>query len=176
MIRPELRAAARRHAEALTSAAVALAGLWVATRGGWFWGAIGAGMALVGAALALGAVRRSFFRRPVAAPGLVEVVEGAVRFWGAGALGGEMALADLTEIRLVDLGGRAHWRLRNTASEALLVPVDAAGADALADAFARLPGIDMGVLAQALRSSDMPRLAVLWRRPVRAGGNRAPMA
>ncbi|MBU2956354.1 hypothetical protein Q4511_03770 [Paracoccus sp. 1_MG-2023] len=175
MIRPELRAAASRHSEAILSTLTACLGLWIATRGGWFWGVIGAALAVIGAVLAMGAVRRSFFRRPVAAPGLVEVIEGAVRYWGTDEIGGEIALSDLSEIRLIDLRGRPHWRLRSIGSEVLLVPVDAAGAEALADAFARLPGIDMGVLAQALRVSDAPRLAVLWRRPQHGGGNTLPM-
>lgn len=174
MIRPELRDSLRRHSEAIVSAAVAVLGIWIATRGGWFWGVLGAGLAGVGAVLALGAVRRSFFHRDVASPGLVEVVEGAVRYWGTDSMGGEMALSDLSEIRLIDLRGHAHWRLRGAGPEALLVPVDAQGAEALADAFARLPGIDMGVLAQAMRVSDAPRLAVLWRRPHHGAGNRPP--
>ncbi len=167
VIRPDLRALLVRHAETMIFAGLTLAGLWVAFKGGWFWAVIGGGAALVAGSLALGAIRRTPFRRPVAAPGVVEVVEGAIRYYGATEMGGEMPLRDLAEIRLLRLDGRAHWRLRSLGGEALLVPADAAGAGALADAFTALPGLDMGAvsaaLAQIARQGDAMR--AVWRRP-----------
>lgn len=119
-------------------------------RGGWFFALIGALVILVGAALLIGAWRRMPFRRNISAPGVVEIDEGIIRYYGATDLGGEIALHDVTEIRLVRFAGRGHWRLRATSGEALLVPVDAAGADGLAHAFTALPGVDMGALSAAL--------------------------
>lgn len=150
MIRPELRAALARWSEPLLAGAVTLAGLWLALRGGWFFAAIGLLVMLVGGALLIGAWRRLPFRRRVGAPGLVELDEGAIRFYGADALGGEIALRDLVEIRLLRLKGRAFWRLRSAGGEALLIPVDAAGSESLADAFTTLPGMDLGAVSAAL--------------------------
>lgn len=167
LIRPKLRRWAARWSEALVAAAILLAGLWLVLRGGWFFGALGGLALLVGLSLLLGALRRLPFRRPVDAPGVVEVDEGAIRYYGAAVLGGEIALRDLVEIRLLRLGGRGHWRLRSIGGEALLVPVDAAGAAALADAFTVLPGMDMGAVSAALahvaRQPDAVR--TVWRKP-----------
>lgn len=167
MIRPALRDQLGRHAELIVFAALTLAALWLALRGGWFFAVVGGGGALVAGSLALGALRRTPFRRAVAAPGLVEIVEGAVRYYGATDRGGEIPLRDLVEIRLLRLEGRAHWRLRSQDGQALLIPADAAGAGALADAFTALPGLDMGAvsaaLAQVARQQDAMR--TVWRRP-----------
>lgn len=167
MIRPEIRQWLSRWSETLVAAAVALIGLWLALRGGWFFAAVGALVMLVGAALAVGAWRRLPFLRRIDAPGVVEVDEGAIRYYGAAALGGEIALRDLIEIRLLRLKGHGHWRLRSRGGEALLVPVDASGAAALAHAFTALPGLDMGMVSAALAHlSDQPiAVRTVWRRP-----------
>ncbi|WP_168217385.1 hypothetical protein, partial [Paracoccus liaowanqingii] len=122
----------------------------------------------VGASLALGALRRGPFRRPVGAPGVVEIVEGAIRYYGATEMGGEIPLRDLVEIRLLRLEGRAHWRLRSQSAEAMLIPVDAAGSAALADAFTALPGLHMGAVSAALAqvADQGDAMRTVWRRPV----------
>lgn len=167
MIRPELRDWIGRRAEALIAALAVAAGLWLALRGGWFFAALGGLVMLVGGALLVGAWRRLPFRRRVAAPGVVEVVEGAIRYYGATMLGGEIALRDLSEIRLLRLRGLGHWRLRSLSGEALLIPVDAAGADTLADAFTALPGLDMGAVSTALAhlADQSDAVRTVWRRP-----------
>ncbi len=167
LIRPDLRAWAARRSEALVAAAILLSGLWLALRGGWFFAALGGLVLLVGLSLLLGAIRRLPFRRQISAPGVVELDEGAIRYYGAAVLDGEIALRDLVEIRLLRLKGRGHWRLRSATGEALLVPVDAAGADALAHAFTALPGLDMGTVSAALAHvADQPdAVRTVWRRP-----------
>ena len=76
---------------------------------------------------------------------MVEVDEGQVGYWGP-SFGGFVALADLVEVRLTEFHGTRQWRLRTASGEVLTVPVDAAGAEKLYDAFAALPGIDMAAL------------------------------
>jgi hypothetical protein len=65
-------------------------------------------------------------------------------------LGGFVSVPELVELRLVALRGRRLWRLKQADGQALLVPVDAAGAEALFDVFAALPGMDMPALLAVL--------------------------
>lgn len=152
MIRPEALAALRRWREVILAAILAGAGLWLALGGGPVL--LGAGLALVGlaAAWALSAWRRLRFAQDIAAPGLVEVIEGEVRYYGP-SIGGAVSLSDLVELRLVTLRGRRLWRLKQRDGQALLIPVDAAGAAALYDGFTSLPGLDMAAVLAALAPS-----------------------
>jgi hypothetical protein len=65
-------------------------------------------------------------------------------------IGGFVGLPDLTELRLLTHRGRRVWKLRAATGEVLHIPVEADGADALFDAFAGLPGMDMAALVAAL--------------------------
>lgn len=164
MIRPELAARLTRHRETLAAAGLGVFGLWVAAQGGYLLTPLGLGLAGLGAAWGLMAWRRARFSRPVATPGLVDLDEGRVGYYGAGqGLGGYIALEDLSEIRLLHLRGAHYWRLKSATGEAVLIPVAATGSEKLYDAFASLPGIDMGALTAALDR----RVAAqsLWRRP-----------
>jgi hypothetical protein len=81
------------------------------------------------------------------------------------------------ELRLVTLRGRRLWRLKQGDGQVLLVPVDAAGAEALFDVFAALPGLDMRALLAALSPEGAgggtalvagEAMQVIWRRSGRA--------
>lgn len=166
MIRPALRAALYRWREVLAALLTLLTGLWIISWGGWFYALLGGLAVLVGLSLLLGAWRRLPFLRDIAAPGYVQLDEGAIRYYGARVLGGEIALRELTEIKLMRLNGHPHWRLKSEGGEALLIPAEAAGADVLADAFAALPGLSMATLSTALSRADRaPASRTLWRRP-----------
>ena len=162
LIRPELAARLRPWREVLAAVAVGLGGAWIASWGGLFFQPLGLAILAVAAVWGVGACRRMRFRAEIAAPGLVEVEEGAVRYFGARLLGGEVPLRDLAEIRLLRLNGHPHWRLRTRDGEALLIPVEAAGAAALADAFETLPGFDLGAAAAALAGRET--VTTVWRR------------
>lgn len=167
MIRPELRAALYRHREWIAAAAVVLAGVWTALRGGWFLGPLGIAIGMVGGLWAISARRRTRFVQPVSDPGLVEVVEGRIGYFGAGqGLGGYVSVDDLAEIRLLTLRSARYWRLKTVDGQAILIPVAAAGAEALYDAFAALPDIDMRRVTAALDSGMVAQS--LWSR--RASG------
>ena len=164
MIRPELRP----YRETVAALVATGLGLWVFSRGGWVFWPLGALIAGASALWALDAWRRLRFRSRATAPGVVELDEGAIRYLSPNRfLGGEIALRDLTEIRLLRLNGQSHWRLKNASGEALLIPVDAAGAHRLADAFASLPGLDMGLVSKSL-APDSPNLQTVWTRTKRS--------
>lgn len=172
MIRPEAVALLYRWREVIFAALALLASVWVGTRGGPILGVLGLGGAALAVGWAVSGWRRLRFAQDIAAPGLVEVVEGEVRFFGP-TLGGAISLADLTELRLITLRGRRIWRLKQRDGQALLIPVDAAGAEALYDAFTTLPGLDMTALLAALTpattgpglvSGQTPDMVVIWHR------------
>lgn len=160
-VRPDLRRRLARWSELAAALAAALAGGLIMRMGGFLFLPVGAVLTLLSLGWALTALRRLSFQREVAAPGLVEVVEGQVGYYGP-TFGGMIALADLAELRLSEFHGALQWRLRTVADEVLLIPVDAAGAERLYDAFATLPGIDMAALSAALDkgAATLP----LWRR------------
>lgn len=166
MIRPELRAHLTRQREAYVAGLLLAASLWIGTRGGWFLAAVGLGLAALNAGWLVLALRRARFARPVSDPGVVDLDEGRIGYWGTGGavLGGTMALEDLVEIRLLLLKDSQFWRLKSRDGQALLVPVAALGSEKLFDAFAGLPGIDMGTLTAALDRRISAQS--LWRRPV----------
>ncbi len=165
LIRPEV---ARLLRPFLLPALMAALGVWLMRLGGYLLVPLGVLALAFGAGLAVVEWRR----RQLGAtsrhgPGVIELSEGVLRYWSAGDLGGEIAVRDLVEIRLLILDRRPHWRLRSIGNEALLIPADAHDAEVLADAFATLPGIDLGALAHARRAADRPgapAMQVLWRR------------
>jgi hypothetical protein len=161
-IRPDLARHLRRWSELAAAIAAALVGGFIMRLGGFLFLPVGALLTLLSLGWAMTALRRLSFQREVAAPGLVEVIEGQVSYFGP-QFGGFVALGDLSELRLSEIRGAPQWRLRTSGGEVLLIPVAAAGAEKLYDAFATLPGIDMAVLASALNTgtATLP----LWHRP-----------
>ena len=153
MIRPEALAALRRWREVILAACLALLGLWLATRSGPIPLSAGLAVLALSAAWALSGWRRMRFAQDIATPGFVEVIEGEVRYFGP-SFGGAVSLSDLTELRLMTLHGRRLWRLKQRDGQALLIPVDAAGAEALFDGFTALPGLDMAAVLAALSPSS----------------------
>jgi hypothetical protein len=168
LIRPALLATLRPWREAIAAAAAGVFGLWVAGFGGLLFLPAGLAILAFATAWAVSAIRRARFTQAVAAPGIVEVDEGQIGYLGP-AFGAYVALPDIVELRLLTMGGRRLWRLKQADGQALLIPVDAAGADRLFDAFASLPGLDSAALLAAL---DAPaaggatgNLRLVWSRP-----------
>ena len=149
MIRPEVQRLFRRWSEPALGTVVLAMGLWAATRGGWLLAATGGLVVTLGAAWAILGLRRMRFQGAADVPGMVELDEGRIRYLGP-RLGGEISLADLAEIRLLTLRGRRVWRLRQGDGLVLLVPLDAAGAELMFDAFSTLPGLGSAALVAAL--------------------------
>lgn len=177
LIRPAALAALTRWREGLAAAAVAVLGLWLITLGGLILIPAGAALIALGAGLGLTAWRRQRFGQGGAGPGLVEVDEGQIGYLGPG-IGGFVSLPDLVEIKLITLRGRRVWRLKQADGQVMLVPVGAAGADRLFDAFATLPGLDSAALIAALEAGSAPAtgtttpvpegmagMRLVWRRP-----------
>lgn len=177
LLRPEALRQIRRWSEPGAGIVVLAAGLWIATRGGWLLPVVGLPLAGLGGGFALLALRRMRFAPEIAAPGIVELDEGRIRYLHP-RMPGEVNLPDLAEIRLLALRGRRVWRLRETTGATMLVPLDAAGAERLFDAFATLPGLTSADLVASLTpqgsaatGTTLPAAAqtdrLVWRRPGR---------
>ncbi|MCV2863922.1 hypothetical protein [Defluviimonas sp. WL0075] len=164
-VRPDLMARFAPWREAAAAFAVVALGLWLIWLGGYLLVPLGVVVGGLGLAWAVIAIRRRRFGRRVEAPGMVEVDEGQIGYLGP-TFGGYVAVRELSEIRLIDIQARRHWRLRQADGQVLLIPVAAAGAERLYDAFAVLPGIDLGALSRALDARESTE--ILWRRPAHA--------
>lgn len=163
MIRTDALTRLTHWREVIAAAGAALVSMWLFSLGGWLFLPIGGLLGLASLVWLVAAWQRQRFRRPVAAPGVIEVDEGVIRYFGARIMGGQIALRDLSEICLLNISNRAYWRLKSGSGEALLVPLDAAGAEALADAFTSLPGLDMGRVSAAVARTG-PAVQTLWVR------------
>lgn len=177
-VRPEVLAVFVRGREAIAALGVLAIGVWLIWLGGYLLVPFGLAVFVFGAAWGLQALRRLRFAQNGDAPGVVEVDEAQIGYLGPGA-GGFVGLPDLVELRLISLQGRRLWRLKQADGQALLVPVDAAGAERLFDAFASLPGMDTLALVSALEPKAAVSIGagglatvsdsfVIWRRPARA--------
>jgi len=172
LIRPEVTDLIWRLREVIWAGLVVALGLWLIWLGGLILIPLGLAIAAIGAVLATTAFRRMRFVLAIDAPGVVELDEAQVGYLGP-ELGGFLSLQELVELRMLTLRGRRLWRLKQADGQALLIPVDAKGADRLYDAFASLPGMDTSALVAALEPSSLPASAaltlaaetrVIWRR------------
>lgn len=152
MIRPEVQAVLWRWREVALGAGVLGLGLWLMQLGGYLLVPLGAAVGLAGVALGVLAWRRLRFFAAGEAPGVIQIDEGQISYMGP-QVGGFVSLRDLVEVRLIRVRGRRLWRLKQSDGQALLIPVEAAGAEALFDAFSSLPGLSSAGLVAALAPS-----------------------
>jgi hypothetical protein len=162
-LRPEIRDALWRGREALAGAALILMALWLAlgTFGVTRW--VAAALGLVGLGLVWTGTQRWRFAVRGKGPGVVEVDERRLVYWGPLA-GGTVDLDDLLRLELDRSGRPSHWVLTTLRGEVLAVPVNAEGAEALLDLFTALPGLHTEALLGALEASGDDRV-VLWTAP-----------
>lgn len=174
-IRPGAASALMRFRETGFAGIVLLAGLWLIWLGGWVLIPAGLVLGALGVSLLRHALARLSFQQAVGAPGVVELDEAQLGYLGP-QVGGYISMAEAVELRLLTLQGRRLWRIKQADGQAMLVPVDAEGAGQLFDAFAALPGMDLGALSRAVAagggaaengSALVPadtQMQVIWRR------------
>lgn len=173
LIRPGAAAFLMRWREVLAGAAVAALGLWLLPSPGYVLPVAGLGLVALGAGVAVVGLRRARFRAGGHAPGVVQVVEGQVGYFGpadGAARGGFVALDDLVALTLTADG--AHWRLTASDGTILVIPRAATGAEGLIDVFVRLPGINPAALVRAAQAGPGPIDRRVWtraRRPLAVG-------
>ena len=171
-VRPEVRDALRRWREALAGVVALALGLWWGVAGHGLLAWLGLALALAGLALALAGWQRGRFRQGGGGPGMVQLDEGRLIYFGP-LTGGAVAVRDIRAVALEPQSRPPHWVLES-ADGALYVPVNAEGADLLFDVFAPLEGLDTGAVRAAL-AQPPARRTTLWRAPApRLGRARPP--
>ncbi|UWR76681.1 hypothetical protein K4L04_01595 [Phaeobacter inhibens] len=165
-IRPEARAVLWRWREMIAAAALGALGLL------WALGSYGAQALLGWALLGLGVViavigmQRMRFRLGGGGPGVVQVDEGQIAYFGP-LTGGAVALSELERLTLDHAAKPPHWLLDQPGQSALAIPVNATNTDALFDAFATLPGLRMERMLAELRKSGGHQVVIWERAPTR---------
>lgn len=162
-MRPEAVAALTRWQGVLISLAVLAFGLLILWRsfGITFW--LGVLIALAGAISLVAALQRLRFAAGAGGPGVVDIDEGAIGYFGPLG-GGVIARSEMTALALDRTGKPAHWALSQPDQPDVMIPLTASGADALFDVFAALPGIRTErMLAEMHRTA--PGRIVLWQKP-----------
>ncbi len=165
-VRPEVKARLWHWREALTGAALILLGLlWLITETGLL-SAMGAALAVTGALLVFIGAQRSRFRTGSGAPGLVQIDERQVTYFGPVA-GGALSIDALARVDL-DPTAQPHpaWILTDTAGQTLSIPTHAENAEALFDMFTALDGIRTEAMLRHLRSKPIKPVKI-WAAPPR---------
>jgi len=160
-IRPEARATLRRWSEPLISVAVVGLGLYWAVGGFGVMRWIGWAIVALGVALLWSAVQRARFAARGRGPGVVQIIESEIRFYGPRG-GGYCAIDEIAALSLSADGG--YWLIEAEGGEILVIPRAATGAGALFDVFGQLPGLDMEHLLRILAQDNAPRARMIWRR------------
>lgn len=181
MIRPEAAAFLMRWRGALAAVALAGLGLWWGIGSGGIVAVLGWALVGLGAATGWSEWQRRRFASPGGDPGVVEVVEGRISYFGP-AGGGFAALSEVDAILIAERGGHRAWVIRSPGQDDLVIPLGASGAAALFDAFGSLPGLTGGALiaaqgAQTTRGAAgglpvlraaAPTARPVWQRPRKA--------
>ncbi|WP_120501736.1 hypothetical protein [Roseovarius sp. EL26] len=163
MIRPEARATLWQWREMLAGTILLGLGLWWALASFGFVKWLGYAFCIAGLIGLAAGIQRIRFRQGQDGPGVVQVVEGQISYFGP-LDGGAIAIREMTRLQLDPTGHPAHWVLNQPGQPALQIPLTASGADLLFDAFASLPDLKTEQMLSTLNSKpDHP--IVIWQKP-----------
>ncbi|OIQ30150.1 MAG: hypothetical protein BM562_09940 [Alphaproteobacteria bacterium MedPE-SWcel] len=161
-IRPEASAAIWRWREMLAALVLLAIGLrWalmsvgIMQMTGWACIALAVVLAIVGG-------QRMRFRLGSGGPGVVQVTEGQISYFGP-LTGGAVARSEIEILRLDHTARPSHWVLEQPGQPPLAIPVTATGAEALFDVFASLPGLKTERMLSELHHKG-PHQVVIWQR------------
>ena len=160
-IRPEAQEALWRWREVLVGATLAAFGLWLGWKGIGGQAIIGVLLMVLGIGLAFAGWQRARFRTGRNGAGVVYVTEGQITYYGP-YQGGFVAVEEIQSL-LLDKTTAPTWIISAPGREALVIPTNAEGAEALFDAFTALPGFDTERMLTALQTSAQQRTP-LWQR------------
>lgn len=170
-VRPELARQLRRWREPLAGAAVLAFASWMAAshRGALFF--IGCGLAAYGAAMVYTGIRRARFPRRGGGPGIVEVDERRITYFGP-AGGGSVSVDELARVVIRNAGlgplvSDLFWDFTDAEGATLSIPADAENAEALLDALSSLSGVDYDAVIRASAATGRSVFPVWQKRTAR---------
>lgn len=167
-LRSEAVAFLKKWREALIGAGLIGIGVYFATVGLTVQRWIGFALILIGGALIWEGIRRARFPAPGGGPGVVDVDERLITYFGPLG-GGSISIDELArvEVRTTDLGPMVSdlfWEFTATDGSFLSIPGDAENAVLIFDALAALPGADYEAATRAAGSTE-PASFVIWEKP-----------
>ncbi|MBZ8117565.1 hypothetical protein KUD11_02780 [Roseovarius sp. LXJ103] len=161
-VRPEVAAALTRYQGVLIAGGVLALGAWWVLLGNGVMGLVGGLTLLAGACLMIAAVQRLRFDAGRGGPGIVQIDEAAIGYFGP-LTGGVVAMSELSALRLDRTGSPVHWVLSQPGQDDVMIPVTAAGAEGLLGPFASLPGMRTEHLLSELRKTGGGDV-LIWER------------
>ncbi len=164
-MRPEARATLWRWREVIVGLALLAFGLWWVIGGFGVVRGIGFVICAVAIALILAGAQRSRFRQTGTGPGVVQVTERRLAYFGP-LTGGTMDIEDVTRLELEPKARpAAHWIVSGMGGKRLEIPVNATGADDLFDLFGALPNLNTESMLTVLSRTPDARVLVWERTP-----------
>ena len=166
MFRPEAIARLMRWKEPILIGLVliyAVSLFWKAvTLGSWISGIVGLVLVMVVGSLLYVSYLRARLRRDVTGPGLVEIDERSITFFGP-TTGGEVELDNITRIQISTLPsnlGDRNWIIWHHGGS-LVIPVAASGADQLLEVLTALPGFRYDTTLNAI-DANTQEIFTIW--------------
>ncbi|UXX82245.1 hypothetical protein [Roseovarius pelagicus] len=164
-IRPEASQALTRWRAVIISTLIILLGLWWALSSATPISWIGGAVVLMGVASAAAALQRMRFHAGRDGPGVVQIDEGAIAYFGP-LTGGVVSRSEVTALAIDRSGKPPHWVLSQPGQPDVMIPLNAAGSDGLFDVFASLPGIRTERMLNEMRATAVGRV-LIWQRNTR---------
>lgn len=166
-IRPPVQEHFAKWREAYFVAGILITGCWMFLRGSATLNlvlqALGLIISLAGIVLLRTAIQRIRFRRSQKAPGMVDVTEREISYFGP-MHGKTVSLESLSKIELRESEAYAAiWVLHHTEGDPMIVPTTAKGSERLFDAFTSLSGVKMDALVAAVNQVPV-HSQVIWER------------
>ncbi len=165
-IRPELRQKFWRWREAIIGTLISCFGMiWAVSQQG-ILAAVGTSLAIVGALVIFAGIQRTRFRVGRGGPGVVQLDERQVTYYGP-LDGGSVSIDALQSVALEPRAKpAAEWVLTEVGGQPLHIPVNAENAEVLFDVFAALEGIRTENMLTQLRDNPAERVTI-WHQPQR---------
>lgn len=151
----------RRWREAIFGAFMAFSGMIIAVGQQGFMALLGTACAIVGAIIIFAGIQRSRFRVGHDGPGMVQVHERLVTYYGPHD-GGSVSVDALASVHLDPTVKPAAWILQEVGGQPLSIPTNAVNAEELFDVFAALDGIKTDNMLAKLRAAPKEPVAI-WR-------------